>query len=339
MSEEAIFVAIGIACVVAVLLFIVFTIYCTRQRRAREERHRRHLMRANIVQPPPYDSNRRNVIPINRAVIPFSPPPEYKELATPLATHRNPTRYGETNYVSPNGNSVTTGNSRTDNINHNNRNYINRNTITTTRNGHVSSITHIQPQNVATDGRDLMSRSSSSYSDNSQYSYKRNRQVSSVNERQRHAHTVITQELSAAALMRQQNANISLSVNTVSSAKPGDNRVHKSYSRNTANSFSNSTNNHNYNGLLSAGRNPHQTERNTASEVQADRSNSSRYVPSRITPTAQTPRNFRDVNFVTITPVHNSNRGLPTRDGATRQNTDYVSKSDRISGLKELSLI
>ncbi|CAL1544541.1 unnamed protein product [Lymnaea stagnalis] len=112
MSNESVYVAIGIACVVAVLLFIVFIIYCVkrhndkenhrhqRERRLREERHRRQLMRTTMVRPPPYDPNRQNLFPSDRE-IPFTPPPAYKEVATPLPRNGQVVGIGDLPYGPP----------------------------------------------------------------------------------------------------------------------------------------------------------------------------------------------------------------------------------------------
>ncbi|KAH9512833.1 hypothetical protein Btru_036709 [Bulinus truncatus] len=113
MSSETVYVAIGIACVVAVLLFIVFIIYCVkrhndkmysrqaRQRRLREERHRRHLMMGHLVRPPPYDPDTPTlVLPYNRD-IPFSPPPAYKEVATPMPRNGGVVGIGDLPYGPP----------------------------------------------------------------------------------------------------------------------------------------------------------------------------------------------------------------------------------------------
>ncbi|KAK0063866.1 ras guanine nucleotide exchange factor P [Biomphalaria pfeifferi] len=132
MSSETVYVAIGIACVVAVLLFIVFIIYCVkrhndklynrqaRERRQREERHRRHLMMGHLVRPPPYDPNVPSLtLPFNRD-LPFSPPPAYKEVATPMP--RNGTivglgdlPYGPPVYDYPNDDVIPTVSSRVPN--------------------------------------------------------------------------------------------------------------------------------------------------------------------------------------------------------------------------------
>ncbi|RUS82138.1 hypothetical protein EGW08_010112 [Elysia chlorotica] len=98
MPDESVYVAIAIACVVALLLLAIMVIYCVkrqqdkmheriiRERRLREERQRRNFMRAQMVHPPSYEASRGRdqiICPVNRD-IPWSPPPEYKEVATPI---------------------------------------------------------------------------------------------------------------------------------------------------------------------------------------------------------------------------------------------------------------
>ncbi|GFR98450.1 hypothetical protein ElyMa_002769400 [Elysia marginata] len=103
MADESVYVAIAIACVVALLVLAILIIYCmkrqqdkmneriVRERRRREERQRRNFMRAQMVQPPSYEVSSRGVhqptYPVERE-IPWSPPPEYKELATPVPSLR-----------------------------------------------------------------------------------------------------------------------------------------------------------------------------------------------------------------------------------------------------------
>ncbi|GFO45020.1 PX domain-containing protein kinase-like protein [Plakobranchus ocellatus] len=103
MVNESVYVAIAIACVVALLMLAIFVIYCikrqqdkiqerqARERRIREERQRRNHMRVPIVGPPPYEASRgmhQTGFSAHRE-IPYSPPPEYKEVATPLPTPRH----------------------------------------------------------------------------------------------------------------------------------------------------------------------------------------------------------------------------------------------------------
>lgn len=119
MVAASVYVGIAIACVVALLVLVVLIIYCVkreqdkwndrmmRERRRREERQRRNFQRAQMVHPPSYEVSRVLQQPRqpNRE-IPWSPPPEYKELATPIPGQRSNQTVGiggvyDTDYYPP----------------------------------------------------------------------------------------------------------------------------------------------------------------------------------------------------------------------------------------------